>query len=276
MNHSCSRKALVIAVSKYLYWEALPIAKSAAECLAGELEKGGYIIDDRALLEGGTHSALREAVNKWLKEAPAAGTLLLYWTGHGHCDDGLYLIGHDTPVLNLTGLNAINAEDIGRAVAHSNAEKILVIIDTCYSGEGALDIAAAFARVMASRVRTPDHHKVVAVIASAHPLEKAREGVFCNALRSVMCDGPPDRLWSDESEFISSDYLAKALAIKLRHDDIYPQYKADGYGQDFIPNPRHQSGRVPEDVETRKWREDREHFYYASRGIEVEDRKSVV
>src|SRR5262249_11628318 len=52
-----------------------------------------------------------------------------------------------------------------------------------------------------------------------------------------------------------------------------PEYRADGIGQDFIPNPRYRPGLVAEIVEERAWRlaqsDDATHFDLAARGIEV-------
>ena len=84
------------------------------------------------------------------------------------------------------------------------------------------------------------------MIASAHPLEKAQEGVFCNALRSVLFEPNARRKWSDEDECIHSEFLARAVAKRLPSDASRPEYKADGIGQDFIPNPRYRPGLVAE------------------------------
>lgn len=113
----------------------------------------------------------------------------------------------------------------------------------------------------------------IAVIASAHPLEKAQEGMFCNALRSVLFDPIAVRLWSDEDEYIHSEFLARAVSKLLPSDVSRPGYKADGTGQDFVPNPRYRPGLVAEGVEERALRlsswEGAEHFDLAARGIEV-------
>jgi hypothetical protein len=136
-----------------------------------------------------------------------------------------------------------------------------------------VEIASAVAKVLATRIQIPGHERAVAVIASAHPLDKAQEGIFCNALRSVLFEPTASRLWSDKDEYIHSEFLARAVSKLLPADASRPQYKADGIGQDFIPNPRHGPGLVGEVVEERSWRLSvsvgAEHFDLAARGIEV-------
>jgi hypothetical protein len=111
------------------------------------------------------------------------------------------------------------------------------------------------------------------VIASAHPLEKAQEGMFCNALRSVLFDPSAPRSWSDEDECIHSEFLARAVGKILPSQVSRPQYKADGIGQDFVPNPRYRPGQPAAVVEERASRisswAGAEHFDLAARGIEV-------
>jgi hypothetical protein len=78
----------------------------------------------------------------------------------------LYLVASNSDKDPFSGFKAVAAEELGKEIARSKAKKILVILDTCFSGEGAANIADAFARVMAMRMRmrVPGHQKAVAVI----------------------------------------------------------------------------------------------------------------
>src|SRR4029453_5299178 len=177
------------------------------------------------------------------------------------------------PGQGLTGFNAVDTKTLGSAVAKSPAEKVLVILDTCYSGRGAGEVAEAVAKVLGTRPAAPGRQKAVAVIASAHALDKAQEGVFGEALVHVLANPSVNRRWSDEDSFIHTEFLAAAVADELEARGIAqrPGYKADGLGQDFVPNPRHRPGILAEDVETRRRRLEaaEEHFLPAARGIEV-------
>ena len=193
----------------------------------------------------------------------------MYWAGHGKRDgDGLFLVTKNTPAANLTGWNSLSASDLGSAVAKSPAEKVLILLDTCYSGAGAGEIVEQVRKVLATRPELPGRYPAYAVIASAHPLKKAQEAVFCKALTEVLNNPLAERPWTDHDQFIGSADLAEAVATKL---DDYVGYEADGLGQRFIPNPRYKSALPAEDVETRRWRLEaaKDHFLPASQGIEV-------
>jgi WD40 repeat protein len=266
-------EALIVAQPFCDQWEQLPRAAAAARELADGLTKSGYTVACTELLDGSDKLGAEQALADWFGKIPQDARLILFWTGHGASDGGHYLICRNSPRAGLTAFNAIDAGSLGPVIANCKAEKILVLLDTCYSGQGAAEISSAFARVLAIRSPTPGQERAIAVIASAHPLEKAMEGIFCNAVRSVLFDPKAQRLWSEEDVFIHSEFLARAVRKLLPSDVSRPEYKADGIGQDFIPNPLHHPGQVAEVVEERAWRLAQsgggQHFDLAARGIEV-------
>jgi hypothetical protein len=77
-----------------------------------------------------------------------------------------------------------------------------------------------------------------------------------------------ERTWADNDKFISPEQLAKALWQRLGER---PDWRAEGLGQDFLPNPRYRGELAAENVETRRRRIEaaEEHFVPVSRGIEV-------
>jgi WD40 repeat protein len=266
-------EALIVAQPSYAQWEPLPRAAEAAQELADGLRKHRYAVGHADLLGGSDKQGAEQALVDWLENVSEDARLVLFWTGHGSSDGGHYLVCRNSPRTGLTAFNAIDAGNLGPALANCKAEKILVILDTCYSGHGAAEIASAFSRILATRVPMPGRERAIAVIASAHPLEKASEGIFCSAFRSVLFEPNVRRLWSDEDEYIHSEFLARAVGKLLPGDVSRPEYKADGIGQDFIINPRYRPGLVAEVVEERARRLAQsggaEHFNLAARGIEV-------
>jgi Caspase domain len=131
-------KALVVAVGKYDHHEELPKAVAAASELADKFQKAGFAVDGRSLIGSGNKTALDEKVGQWLGNTSKDERLVLFWTGHGVSDaTGQYLIASNSPQESeISGLNAVKAAEIGTAISKSKAEKILVVLDTCYSGQG--------------------------------------------------------------------------------------------------------------------------------------------
>jgi hypothetical protein len=67
----------------------------------------------------------------------------------------------------------------------------LIILDTCYSGDGARQILSVLEGILATRLSDPGQQRAFAIIASAHPLEEAQEAVFPKALRTAFFSNLP-------------------------------------------------------------------------------------
>jgi hypothetical protein len=137
-------------------------------------------------------------------------------------------------------------------LANCNAEKILVILDICYSGLGASEMVESLEGGLKTRTQVVGQQRAFAIIASAHPLEEAKEGILLGALRTALFEPniPPDkRKWTDHNQFINSADLSKASQLLMYDDVSSPKYKADGDDQEFIPNPRYRAGLPEENVE---------------------------
>jgi hypothetical protein len=90
--------------------------------------------------------------------------------------------------------------------------------------------------------------------------------VFSKALTGLLSQPyAKERSWTDNTQFIRPEQLAETLWKRLGER---PEWKADGLGQEFLPNPRYRGELPAEDVETLRRRlEAGEHFLPASRGI---------
>ena len=281
MNGKTSKphaKALLVAIGHYenKCWDTLNEAPEAARALADVLEAGGYIRAHPELLEE-KHPTLDSAfmaqtLGDWLRSADRGDTVVVYWTGHGKKEgDGHFLLTENSPPNNFGTDNAFRTSELGSLAAKSPAEKVLILLDTCYSGAGAGEIANMARTVLATRPEQPGRCPAYAVIASAHPLEKVQEAAFCKALAKVL-NRPLGirRRWTDNDQFIHASDLAEAIETVL--DDNHHVYcEMSGSRQRFIPNPRYRGELPAEDVETRGRRLEaaEEHFVPASRGIEV-------
>jgi Caspase domain len=143
-NHLTLAHALLVAVPRYDDPAYPPLGKAygAARALAEVFARGGYSHAHPELLEGGDSKSIGNTLDDWFRTAGKADVIVLYWAGHGKRDgDGYFLVTRNSPASNLTGWNSLSASDLGSAVAKSPAEKVLILLDTCYSGAGAGEIA---------------------------------------------------------------------------------------------------------------------------------------
>ena len=84
-----------------------------------------------------THSNILDGL-KWLKEkaeADSEATIFIYYSGHGGLeDDSYYLIPHDyDPFEDNPLATALSAEQLTQALREINAQRLLVVIDSCHA-----------------------------------------------------------------------------------------------------------------------------------------------
>jgi|GEM_PF-816297 len=251
-------------------WDDLPLAAEEASKLATDLASHGYELSRQELLKGGEKRSVEDALNDWFGHVEPNSRVILFWTGHGCSEGGRhYLVCSNSPKEGITSAYAITPDLIGELVANCRAEKILIILDTCFSGEGARQIMSVLEGILATRLSVPGQVRAFAIIASAHSLEEAQEAVFSRALRAALFDSglPSDkRVWTDNDAFITADDLALAAQNMMPLSVTSPQCKGGGLGQRFISNPRYQANLPDVNVEERSAFE---HLESAARGIEV-------
>src|SRR5262245_54918838 len=126
-------KALVIAQPSYTQWEQLPRTAEAARNLADGLRAHGYKVDHTDLLDGSDKPHAEQVLQDWFANVPQDARLILFWTGHGSSESGHYLVCRNSPRTGVTAFNAIDSAALGPVIANCKADKVLVILDTCYS-----------------------------------------------------------------------------------------------------------------------------------------------
>lgn len=218
---------------------------------------------------------LREEIGKWAAEAELgpADVVVLYFAGHGVKDlDRHYLLCSTSGVRDYDG-TALASEDLGRSLVKSEVGQLLIILDTCYAGEGTGDIAtlaahlARFQRGAAGRW----------MLASARGKDRARENAFVDALTEVLERPRAGALQEfigvrEVTQRVNECFTAEGLAQHCRHSTI----DSDGYAP-FFRNKDHIPGLAGRglDGETlnRLRKQTRGHFETRGRGVGSVDEK---
>lgn len=241
--------AALIAVAEYANYQELPRAKVAAERLGQVLGAGGYMLADPTFLSGGAYGELGPRLDTWFNTAPDRSVLFVYWTGHGEVRGSKhYLVcANSPPRMSLSPLNALETDALGAIIASSKAEKVLLIVDTCYSGAGAISAVEAFNDLMRTFPPVPGRSRALSIIAVSHALERAEETVFVDRLLQVLTEPAHELPWTDNSQFLRADQIASAVQQRLTDDGIDASLVTYSVGleYDFILNPRFTPG-LPE------------------------------
>ena len=89
------------------------------------------------LLHNEPHHEVLNRINQVFFEADRDDLVLIYYSGHGKLalDGALYLTCRNTQV-DLLLTTAVAVADIGRCSALSRCQRVVLILDCCYSGAG--------------------------------------------------------------------------------------------------------------------------------------------
>ncbi|MEU5397468.1 WD40 repeat domain-containing protein [Streptomyces tibetensis] len=180
-------------------------------------------------------------------------TLVIYHAGHGVAERDHYLIcaetEYDTAALKVTALPTARLVELA---GDAGVQRLLVIVDACYAGDGAAAVLAQTAKshlVAASAARGDQnkHWKCLAVLSAARSGEVADDGAFARILSDVLQSvaGENRILAGERPEFIhlsdvvreiNREFAGQALPqradLAVIHDD----------GTGFLPNPRYVAG----------------------------------
>jgi hypothetical protein len=263
--------AVVVAIENYDHYPRLEKLAAAASGLAEALAGGGIVNAFPDGLKGGKSQELASRIVSWLGGAGDSDRLVLYWSGHGKREsDGLYLITQDSPTHDLNQTNAVEPRFLAKSAANSKASKILVVLDVCFSGEALGEVIGTVSKVISDQPPDLMRRRGIAVLASAHALQKAQEGIVSGILKEALSGSRAMRRWSDEDRFIDADRLFAFLYDEIERRALDQRIVPAAFGStiELLLNPRYRPGLVAEVVEERAWRlaqsDGAEHFNLAA------------
>ena len=243
-------------------------AVSDIDAVVGLLE-GSF---DCVILRDPVEQEARDCLRGLRGSLPEGGSLVMLWSGHAVRSpvDGLRLLARDSGNYDDDGLGA--GSDVAAPCAQSGASQLLLIVDTCYSGE-AVAAGELAARIM-QRSPPEGEHVWVGVLTSSLPAEMARDGLFGQRLARLLASGPEAgtetrallvQRWSPQSAYIRGDDLCDAVLKTWDAAAHTPDFQSRGSAWWMFPNPRYDPG-APERVV--------EHLLLAARGGAGPDEQS--
>ena len=198
---------------------------------------------------------LRSTLSAWFsdRERDASDTIVLYYSGHGWVTDRrrFVLATSDSDKSNVAG-TTLTPIEIAWMLDGSCAERVMVILDTCFAGHGAPDFTKS-ALTAARSVRTEEAGGLYC-LAVAGPVQKARPGAFAAALGAAIANRA------------HGGAVQPFLGLEDLLEDINEHFRAEGRSQRaelhvarmsgrarFFPNPRRETGAMPgQDLEVQR------------------------
>ncbi len=158
------KKALVIAVSEYKYWDSLAFCEDDGKKMIQTLKKCGFEIPkSRQLVGAVSNKKMDKAIKEFFRgdDVDSTDTLLFYYSGHGtpFGDDGYYFVTTETRP-DKPDADGFEFDDLTTLSSNSKSEKIIKIVDCCYSGAlGAKGSAKAKALVGKRVIKTKSDYE---------------------------------------------------------------------------------------------------------------------
>ncbi|MBT2895344.1 caspase family protein [Streptomyces sp. McG3] len=149
--------------------------------------------------------------------------LLIYYSGHGQADgqEHFLMCAESDPGSAEVRITALSTRQLVELPARKGVQRILLVIDACYAGRGAVDAFtwAVAAKHAVAHAPNTDHRflKSFGVLSAARITEEAQEGAFSAALAHVL----GDETWlGRRSSHISLPDLTGALNAEFRRRGV--------------------------------------------------------
>ncbi len=251
----------------------LPGAVEQVKELARELAPFGYrptVLEN--LGQGGLINGLDRWSDHWSAEG-AHGPAVVAWSGHAEIDNArdLQLITHATRQGLGNKDRFYSPERLASQALTSRADQILILLDTCHSGAGALAAVDQALSAWGDRTLPEPRTAWIGVLAACQSHEKAAgaRGLLLESVLGLLRDGPRRsagtaegryrHAWSMRNEGITGETLALAVMEDLADSGQVPVRASAGRPAPIFRNPlwRRHSGEALV-----------EHLVLAARGID--------
>ncbi len=192
--------ALVIGIEKYSRLPDARYAERDADAVKKHLLALGYPERNIVLLKGGqaTRGAVQGYVEEWLpKNVKADSELFVYFSGHGSPDPkngDAYIVPWDGDAMFLKS-TAYPLKSLYSSLGKLKAKRVLVALDSCFSGAGGRSVLADGARPLVSHVDSTETPDGVTVLSAASgdeitaTIDEQGHGAFTYYLLKALNDG---------------------------------------------------------------------------------------
>ncbi|MFC6079562.1 hypothetical protein [Sphaerisporangium aureirubrum] len=266
---------IVVGMAEYDHHDDLEHVKRVVPDLCTAL--ASCRLDQRfpELAGGGTFLDVASALRLPLGDRP--DSLIIYWAGHGtHAPHGDYLLVRDSPGGDQDDLTAISARVLASKVAAWRIRRAVVVIDACYSGSSAQEVAELLGRAFTQQT-FPDGEPDISIIASCGSFDQVQDGHFAERFAGIVREGGSSRDWAPGNEYVFPFQIVDEINAEADRRGLpRARHRAIGSPPRLIPNPK--AMVLPtDDVHTQARRQQRildtglrDHFRRAASGIEVD------
>jgi WD40 repeat protein len=215
------------------------------------------------IINPSTPEALKSRINDFLRSRDDPDSaIIIYYSGHGEREGSRHYLFCKNTAPGELAANGLPTEDFVRIAASHGVRRMLLIVDACHAGQGAVASVREVAELMSARLAAAAGESAAglnmfAVIVAARSKEIARDGEFARAFKIAIQDRklrgqrPPYLAISDIVNRINEEFVSRGI---LQHADSARVGQDPTFG--FIPNPDYLGELSPEGTdlaEQRAW-----------------------
>ena len=228
-----------------------------------------------------TSDTLRRGLSNWLRhhDRRASDVIVFYYSGHGGVESKIhYMLTSDSQETNLVG-TALPTENLAKMLDGTPIQQLLVLLDTCYSGQGAVDFFRFAAEVVRSLGRGEELPSGIYAMAAARPKDEAQQGAFAQAFAHAV-ENPTGPYAGNRQPYLLFDPLVDSINAEFKNRHLGQRARLHsgpvGSVPRILPNPHYVELPQGIDIETQRrlastYRDDLiAHWGPCGRGVEIE------
>jgi len=167
-----------------------------------------------------------DLLSKILSKIDTASELIVYYAGHGYPDEltkAPYLIPVDVSASNLSS-GGIKLDDLYQKLANTNASKITIFLDACFTGGGRNSGLVASRGVKVKPKEGTLNGNIVVFSASSGeqsslPFHKESHGMFTYYLLKKFQETKGSVSLGDLSEYLEKEVAIQSLRVNQKEQD---------------------------------------------------------
>ena len=254
---------ILIGTGVYRHWRELKLVQSDhirfAEYVREQWPDARII--DEAATRPFTALELRSKFEAWLTRCHNDDDVLLLWSGHGTDNGSHRLVTYESPAPGqgaITTDNAVTTVELADYLKNCPARRIVVLLNTCWSGDGGQQLAAVVGEAAANSPAVAQERSIM-IISSARR-EESIDGAFISSILSILSSPTPpaglapEHRWEATDHYLSPERLCAAVNVLLTDYDHQAQLHVPyGIVGDFFRRrqPRTEAAELPLSVITK-------------------------
>ena len=174
---------------------------------------------------------IRGKLQGWMADCGKDDDVVLLWSGHGYGENAQHrLITYTSPAPGqgpISSANTIKTQELADYLIKCPARRIVVLLNTCWSGDGGHELAAVIGKAVADSLAAKQTRSMV-IISSARR-EESVDGAFVSSILSVLHSHKPptglgpEHSWTASDRYLTPERLCAAVNILLKASDHQAQ-----------------------------------------------------